>query len=249
MVYRLVSTASGGQRVSFVTTIREDIQSAKTHDPAAQNGFIIFLTYPGLHAKWMHTPEHWLWTHGWKKLARWLSQTTRFFTGVEIHPAAQIGRRFFIDHAMGVVVGETTIVGDDCVLYQGVTLGGTGKETGKRHPTLGNNVTVGSGAKVLGNITIGDNVKVGSNSVVVKDVPSNCTVVGVPGRVVRRNGCRVTEEQFDTREHREYMADPVAEQSQQNRKGISSNTKRIAELEKQVDELTELVEELAAQQK
>ena len=174
--------------MGFITTIKEDIASVKNNDPAAQNGLVIFLSYPGLHAKWMHTPEHWLWTHGLRSIARILSQITRFFTGVEIHPAAQLGRRLFIDHAMGVVIGETTIVGDDCTLYQGVTLGGTGNEDGKRHPTLGNNVTVGSGAKVLGNISIGDNVRIGGNSVVVKDVPPDSTVVGVPGRVVRIRG-------------------------------------------------------------
>ena len=150
----------------------------------------------------MHTPEHWLWEHGLRGLARVLSQTTRLFTGVKMVPAAQLGRRFFIDHAMGVVIGETTIVGDDCVLYQGVTLGGTGNEYGRRRPTLGDNVTVGTGAKVLGNITIGDNVRIGGNSVVVKDVPSDSTIVGIPGRVVRRNGCRVMEEEFDARRHR-----------------------------------------------
>ena len=234
--------------MSFITTIREDIQAAKDSDPAATNSLVIFLSYPGLHAKWMHTPEHWLWTHGHHNIARIISQITRFFTGVEIHPAAQIGRRFFIDHAMGVVIGETTVVGDDCVLYQGVTLGGTGKETGRRHPTLGNHVTVGSGAKVLGSITIGDNVKVGSNSVVVKDVPPNCTVVGVPGHVVRRNGCRVIDEQYDIKQHREYMADPMSERSQRNRKDISANQRRIAELESQVAELTELVQQLASEQ-
>ncbi|MBM6700592.1 serine acetyltransferase, partial [Bifidobacterium pullorum subsp. saeculare] len=156
-----------------------------------------------------------------------LSQITRFFTGVEIHPAAQLGRRLFIDHAMGVVIGETTIVGDDCTLYQGVTLGGTGNENGKRHPTLGNNVTVGSGAKVLGNITIGDNVRIGGNSVVVKDVPSDSTVVGVPGCVVRRNGCRVMAENFDAKKHRESLPDPVQEASIMNREGIAENARRI----------------------
>ena len=230
--------------MSFITTIREDISRVQEQDPAAQSGPIIFLTYPGLHAKWMHTPEHWLWEHGLRGLARVLSQTTRFFTGVEIHPAAQLGRRFFIDHAMGVVIGETTIVGDDCVLYQGVTLGGTGNECGKRHPTLGDNVTVGTGAKVLGNITIGDNVRIGGNSVVVKDVPSDSTVVGIPGRVVRRNGCRVMEEEFDARRHRESMPDPVHEASMINREGIADNLRRIEELEGQVAELGALVREL-----
>ena len=232
--------------MSFIDTIREDIGTVKTHDPAAQSGFVIFLSYPGLHAKWMHTPEHWLWNHGAHGPARVLSQVTRFFTGVEIHPAAQLGRRFFIDHAMGVVIGETTVVGDDCVLYQGVTLGGTGKESGKRHPTLGNNVTVGAGAKVLGNITIGDNVKVGGNSVVVKDVPKNCTVVGIPGRVVRRNGCRIVEETYDKGKHRESMPDPVEEQSRLNREGIRQNHQRIGELEQQINDLEHQLAELTA---
>lgn len=244
-----------GAAMSFIDTIREDIGTVKTHDPAAQSDFVIFLSYPGLHAKWMHTPEHWLWNHGARGPARVLSQVTRFFTGVEIHPAAQLGRRFFIDHAMGVVIGETTVVGDDCVLYQGVTLGGTGKECGKRHPTLGNNVTVGAGAKVLGNIQIGDNVKVGGNSVVVKDVPENCTVVGIPGRVVRRNGCRIVEETYNRNKHRENMPDPVEEQSRLNREGIRKNHQRIGDLEKQVAdmerqlaELTKLVEQFVQQQ-
>ncbi len=233
--------------MGFVATIREDIQAVREHDPAAQNGFVIFLSYPGLHAKWMHTPEHWLWNHGAKSLARVISQITRFFTGVEIHPAAQLGRRLFIDHAMGVVIGETTIVGDDCVLYQGVTLGGTGKESGKRHPTLGNNVTVGAGAKVLGNIHLGNGVKVGGNSVVVKDVPDDCTVVGIPGRVVRRNGCRVVAENYEKSKHRLSMPDPVEEQSRMNREAIRSNKRRIRELEQQVAELAELVRQLSGQ--
>ena len=234
--------------MSFITTICEDIRTVKENDPAAQSAFVIFLSYPGLHAKWMHAPEHWLWEHGLHGPARVLSQITRFFTGVEIHPAAQLGRRLFIDHAMGVVIGETTIVGDDCVLYQGVTLGGTGNESGKRHPTLGNHVIVGTGAKVLGNITIGDNVRVGGNSVVVKDVPTDCTVVGIPGRIVRRNGCRVVEETFEASKHRLSMPDPVEEQSRLNRQGIQANTRRIAELEQQVAELSALVAQLTSRE-
>ncbi|MBQ3106491.1 MAG: serine O-acetyltransferase, partial [Eggerthellaceae bacterium] len=143
--------------MNVFSIIKEDIQAVKDRDPAAQSSFIIWLTYPGLHARWSHVVEHWLWNHGLRSLARISSQFTRFMTGVEIHPGARIGRRFFIDHAMGVIIGETTVIGDDCTLYQGVTLGGTGKETGKRHPTLGNNVLVGVGAAVLGNITVGDN--------------------------------------------------------------------------------------------
>lgn len=233
--------------MGFITTIREDIANVKREDPAAQNGLVIFLTYPGLHAKWNHVPEHWLWNHGCKSLARIMSQITRHMTGVEIHPAAHIGKHFFIDHAMGVIIGETTIIGDNCTLYQGVTLGGTGNETGKRHPTLGNNVTVGSGAKVLGNITIGDNVKIGGNSVVVKDVPANCTVVGVPGRIVKRNGCRVFEETFDAKRHREFMPDPGEEASARNRASIAENARRVTELEAEVAKLTALVRQLTDQ--
>lgn len=230
--------------MSFISTIREDIGAVRQNDPAAQSGLVIFLSYPGLHAKWAHTFEHWLWGRGARGLARVLSQFTRFMTGVEIHPAAQIGRRFFIDHAMGVVIGETTVIGDDCVLYQGVTLGGTGNESGKRHPTLGDRVTVGTGAKVLGNIHIGDDVRIGGNSVVVKDVPPASTVVGVPGRVVRRNGQRVTEAADDARLHHENLPDPVEEESQHNRESITKNEERIAELEAQVRELAVVVERL-----
>lgn len=167
--------------MNIFKTIAEDVRAVKERDPAAQSSFVIWLTYPGLHARWSHVVEHWLWNHGLKSLARISSQFTRFMTGVEIHPGAQIGRRFFIDHAMGVIIGETTIIGDDCTLYQGVTLGGTGNETGKRHPTLGNNVIVGVGAAVLGNITVGDNSKIGGGAVAVKDVPPTARSSAFPG--------------------------------------------------------------------
>jgi serine O-acetyltransferase len=175
----------------FTQSVREDIASVFDRDPAAKSSLEVLLCYPGLHAIWAHRVDHWLWNHGLRLLARWLSQLWRFFTGIEIHPGAQIGRRFFIDHGMGVVVGETAIVGDDVTLYQGVTLGGTGKEKGKRHPTVGNNVVIGGGAKILGNITIGENSRIGAGSVVLRDVPDNATVVGVPGHVIYRNGARV----------------------------------------------------------
>ena len=227
--------------MSFINTIREDIKTVQAQDPAAQNGLVISSSQSFANN---FQNRFCLWEHGHRSLARVLSQVTRHITGVEIHPAAQIGKHFFIDHAMGVVIGETTIVGDNCVLYQGVTLGGTGNETGKRHPTLGNNVTVGTGAKVLGNIHIGDNVKIGGNSVVVKDVPDNCTVVGVPGRIIKRNGCRVFEESFDAKQHREYMPDDAAEQSALNRQGINENARRVKELEREVAELKALVAKL-----
>lgn len=165
--------------------IREQVQTIFREDPAAKSVVEIFLCYPGFHAILLHRFAHQL--HSWRVplLPRVISQVSRFFTGIEIHPGATIGRRFFIDHGMGVVIGETTEIGDDVLLYQGVTLGGTGNETGKRHPTLGNHVVVGTGAKILGNIKIGDNVRIGAGSVVVHPVPDNCTVVGIPGRVVK----------------------------------------------------------------
>ncbi|MEG0027464.1 MAG: serine O-acetyltransferase [Raoultibacter sp.] len=200
--------------MNIFTTIREDIQAVKDTDPAAQSSFIIWLTYPGLHARWSHVVEHWLWNHGLKSLARISSQFTRFMTGVEIHPAAVIGRRFFIDHAMGVIIGETTEIGDDVTLYQGVTLGGTGKETGKRHPTLEDHVLVGVGASVLGSITIGAHSKIGGGAVVVDDVPPCCTVVGIPGHIVAQGGKRVAQEVTDAAAHKECLPDPMAEELQ-----------------------------------
>ncbi len=166
--------------------LREDVSCVFDRDPAARNLFEILTTYPGVHAMLVYRGAHVLWRHDWKWLARFLSFSARWFTGIEIHPAATIGRRFFIDHGMGVVIGETAVIGDDCTLYHGVTLGGTSWQKGKRHPTLGNDVVVGAGAKVLGPITIGDGARIGSNAVVVKDVPAQNTVVGIPGRIVQR---------------------------------------------------------------
>jgi serine O-acetyltransferase len=165
-------------------TMREDIKSIKEKDPAARSTAEVLFCYPGLHALWMHRVAHFLWNHNQKFPARLLSTWNRFLTNIEIHPAAKIGKRFFVDHGAGVVVGETAEVGDDVLLYQGVVLGGTSLEKKKRHPTLGNCVVVGSGAIVLGAITIGDDVKIGSGSVVIKSVPPGKTVVGVPGKIV-----------------------------------------------------------------
>jgi serine O-acetyltransferase len=177
--------------VRFFSSVREDVATVLERDPAASSRFEVFLCYPGLHAIWGHHLSHWLWRHNLRILARLVSQFVRVLTGIDIHPAAQIGRRLFIDHGLGVVFGETAIVGDDVTIYQGVTLGGTGKERGKRHPTIGNNVSIGSGAKLLGNIRIGDNCRIGANSVVLRNVPDNSTIVGVPGHIVLRNGKRV----------------------------------------------------------
>jgi serine O-acetyltransferase len=172
-------------------TIQEDIQSVLDRDPAATTRFSVLLNYPGLHAVWMHHVNHWLWRHGFRLMARYFSQVARFWTGIEIHPGATIGRRLFIDHGMGVVIGETSIVGDDVTLYHGVTLGGTSLEKKKRHPTLGNGVVIGNTSSVLGDIVVGDNSRVGAGSVVLRDVPPNSTVVGVPAHIVYRDGKRV----------------------------------------------------------
>ncbi|MGC9007557.1 MAG: serine O-acetyltransferase [Halothiobacillaceae bacterium] len=168
--------------------IREDIRSVYARDPAARNAFEVLTTYPGLHAVWLHRASHWLWNHRLRWLARWLSTLGRWLTGIEIHPGARIGRRFFIDHGMGVVIGETAEIGDDCTIYHGVTLGGTSWKEGKRHPTLKDNVVIGAGAKILGPITLGAGSRIGSNAVVLKDVPPGATVVGIPGRVVQQRG-------------------------------------------------------------
>ena len=165
--------------------ILEDIRAYQKNDPAANNAMEVLLLYNGLHATIHYRLAHWLHNHRFRFTARLISQLSKFFTGIEIHPAAQIGRRLVIDHGTGIVIGETAIIGDDCLLYQNVTLGGTGKDVGKRHPTLGNNVMVGSGAKVLGPFRVGDNARIAANSVVLREVPDNATVVGVPGRVVK----------------------------------------------------------------
>ncbi|MBT7446005.1 MAG: serine O-acetyltransferase [Methylococcales bacterium] len=167
--------------------IREDVRCVFDRDPSARNKFEVITTYPGVHAIIMHRASHRLWGWGAKWLARVLSNVARFFTGIEIHPGAKIGRRFFIDHGMGVVIGETAEIGNDCTLYHAVTLGGTSWSAGKRHPTLGNDVVIGAGAKVLGPIFIGDGARVGSNAVALKDVPAGATVVGIPGRIIKKS--------------------------------------------------------------
>src|SRR5450755_3904658 len=175
----------------LLSLIREDVATVLERDPAAKSRLEVYLCYSGLHAVWFYRMNHWLWNHGFFLLARWLSQVARLLTAIEIHPGAKIGRRLFIDHGMGVVIGETAIVGEDVTLYQGVTLGGTGKEQGKRHPTILDNVVVGGGAKILGNITVGRNCRIGAGSVVLRNVPDDSTVVGVPGHIIFRQGKRV----------------------------------------------------------
>lgn len=175
----------------MLKTLKSDFRNIFEKDPAARNFFEVLFLYPGLQAVIAHRFAHFLYQLKVPFIPRLISHLSRFVTGIEIHPGATLGQGLFIDHGMGVVIGETAIVGNNCLIYQGVTLGGTGKETGKRHPTLGNNVVVGTGAKVLGNLQIGANVRIGAGSVVLRDVPSDCTVVGVPGRIVFRQGAKV----------------------------------------------------------
>ena len=210
--------------MSFISCAREDVAAVLERDPAAKSKIEVVLLYSGLHALWIYRVNHWLWMHGWRFVARAMSQVGRLITGIEIHPGAQIGRRFFVDHGMGVVIGETTIVGDDVTLYQGVTLGGTGKEVGKRHPTIGSNVVIGAGARVLGNITIGENSRVGAGSVVLRDVPDNSTIVGVPGHIVFRAGKRVVI--TDPKQ----INDPLSE-------ALAAVANEVKELKQQVREL------------
>ena len=200
-----------------------DIRSIKERDPAARNGFEVFFLYSGLHAVLWYRLAHFFYRIHLRFLARLISQLARFLTGIEIHPGATIGKGLFIDHGSGVVIGETTVIGDHCTLYQGVTLGGTGKDKGKRHPTLGNNVTIGTGAKVLGPFTVGDNARIAAGAVVLSEVPPDCTAVGVPARVVRRQGIKV-----NTLDHA-VIPDPVAQE-------LCRLQARIDKLEKQLQE-------------
>lgn len=188
--------------------LREDLKSIKERDPAARSKFEIFFLYQGFHALIYYRIAHFLYRHKCLFLARWVSQTGRFWTGIEIHPGATIGRGLFIDHGAGVVIGETAEVGDDCTLYQGCTLGGTGKDKGKRHPTLGSNVLVGAGAKILGPFKVGDNARIAANAVVLAEVPENSTAVGVPARIVRRDGMKVCRQELD----QVHIPDPVAQE-------------------------------------
>lgn len=211
--------------MAFFKTTREDIKTVLEKDPAARNGFEVFLCCPGIWARMWHIPAHFLYKHNIKLPARIISQMTRFFTGIEIHPGATIGRRFFIDHGMSVVIGETTEIGDDVSIYQGVTLGGTGKDTGKRHPTIGDRVIVSSGAKVLGPFKVGNDVKIGAGSVVLKEVPDGCTVVGVPGIIVKRPGQHTEEmNQID-------LPDPTTVEMECLRRRIVMLEQKVKELE------------------
>lgn len=214
--------------MAFFKRMKEDMNVVFEQDPAARAYFEVFLTYSGLHAIWAHRVAHWFYKRKWFFIARVISQVSRFFTGIEIHPGAKIGRRFFIDHGLGIVIGETCEIGDNVTIYQGVTLGGTGKEKGKRHPTVKDNALVATGAKVLGSITIGKNSKVGGGSVVLHDVPDNSTVVGIPGRVVVQDGEKVQKVRRDLDHHK--MPDPVADRCEHLQKEIDELRTEIAKL-------------------
>ncbi len=213
--------------MSWYSDYKEDIKSFLEHDPAASSAVQVVLLYPGFKALRNHRKANWLFRHNFKFLARAVSQRCAHKTGIEIHPGATIGRRVCIDHGTGIVIGETTEIGNDCIIYQGVTLGGTGKDTGKRHPTIGNDVLIGAGAKVLGPINIGNNVKIASGAVVVKDVDDNSTVVGVPGRIVRVDGERVDDlDQIN-------LPDPVMNAIRDNSILIEELSRRIEKLEEE----------------
>ena len=231
-------------KMAFFKEVGEDIRNIVDKDPAARNGFEVLICYPGIWALILHRPAHWLYRHKLKLLARIISQLARWFTGIEIHPGAKIGRRCFIDHGMGVVIGETAEVGDDVTIYQGVTLGGTGKDSGKRHPTLGNRVLVSSGAKVLGPFKVGDDVKIGAGSVVLKEIPPNCTVVGIPGAIVRINGKSTTQElnQVD-------LPDPVAVEIECLRRRIVTLESMLRETKREQEEKKDEDIEYAYQKK
>jgi len=212
--------------MGLIADLKELVIAAKERDPAAVSTAEIILTYSGIQAVLNHRIAHWLYKHKVPFFPRAISQISRFYTGIEIHPGAEIGKKLFIDHGMGVVIGETTIVGNGVTIYQGVTLGGTGKERGKRHPTIGNNVVISAGAKVLGSITIGNNVIIGAGAVVINAVPDDCTVVGVPGRIVKIKGEKVLSDEF----HQMHLPDPVSEI-------LNTCSLRIENLEKELDEL------------
>ena len=217
--------------MAFFREVREDIRNIVEKDPAARNGFEVLICYPGIWALILHRPAHWLYKHNIKLIARIISQLARWFTGIEIHPGASIGRRCFIDHGMAIIIGETTEIGDDVTIYQGVTLGGTGKDTGTRHPTIGNRVMISSGAKVLGPFKVGDDVKIGAGAVVLKEIPPNCTVVGIPGTIVKRNGQSTQDlNQVD-------MPDPVATEIECLRRRIVTLENRLREEESKHEDL------------
>ncbi|CCO07773.1 serine O-acetyltransferase [Desulforamulus hydrothermalis] len=225
----------------MLSRIRKEINAVFERDPAAKSTLEVLLCYPGLHAILFHRLAHALYKKKFYVTARFISQVSRFLTGIEIHPGAKIGEGLFIDHGAGVVIGETAEIGNNVTIYQGVTLGGTGKEKGKRHPTIGNNVVISSGAKVLGSFTVGDNVKIGAGSVVLKEVPPNCTVVGVPGRIVIRDGQKVGSAYVPDLRH-DQLPDPVADMLGQMQSAIDRLEQKVKTLEQECSRLRDQAE-------
>lgn len=209
--------------------LRETIGAYMARDPAATSALEVYLLYPGIKAVRSHRRAHWFYQHDMKFIARLISQASRRRTGIEIHPGAKIGKRLVIDHGMGIVIGETAEIGDDCLLYHGVTLGGTGKDTGKRHPTIGNNVLIGTGAKVLGPFTVGDNSRIAANSVVLSEIPPDSTAVGIPARVVKRRGVKID---YATEVDQVSISDPVAEELAAIRRALCEMNTRLQNMEK-----------------
>ena len=217
-----------GEDIGMFDDLRETIEAYKARDPAARSTLEILLLYPGIKAVRSHRRAHWCYEHNLKFLARLISQNSRRRTGIEIHPGAKIGKRLVIDHGMGIVIGETAEIGDDCLMYHGVTLGGTGKDTGKRHPTIGNNVLISTGAKVLGPITVGDNSRIAANAVVLKEIPENSTAVGIPAKVVRVAGQKVD---FASEVDQVNVIDPVSAELADIQKELQKLKNRESELE------------------
>lgn len=213
-----------------MTRLGETLRAYQARDPAARSRLEIFLLYPGVHAVIFHRVSHWLWKHRLRFLARLNSQLGRHCTGIEIHPGAQIGRRLVMDHGMGIVIGETAQIGDDCLIYHGVTLGGTGKETGKRHPTIGNNVMIACGAKVLGPFQVGDNARIAANAVVLQEVPADATAVGIPARIVRIAGERPN---YATDVDQIHVTDPVQKELQDLRRRLDALEQQTPEKERE----------------
>ncbi|SCZ09807.1 serine O-acetyltransferase [Alkaliphilus peptidifermentans] len=224
--------------MGFFRTVKEDIKAIFERDPAAKNTLEVLLCYPGLHAIIIHRISHSLFRRGWVVLPRVISNIARLMTGIEIHPGAKIGKSLFIDHGMGVVIGETTEIGDNVTIYQGATLGGTGKEKGKRHPTIGDNVVISSGAKVLGPFKVGNNSKIGAGSVVLKEIPPNCTVVGVPGKIVVKDNKKIRPVYNEIDLDHTKLPDPVSDELHDLRKKLFALEKRLNDMERsQEDEV------------
>lgn len=218
--------------IRFFRTMKDDVDAIFERDPAAKGMMEVILCYPGLHAILIHRISHYFYKRGWVLLPRMISNIGRFFTGIEIHPGAKVGKKVFIDHGMGVVIGETAEIGDNVTIYQGATLGGTGKEKGKRHPTIGNNVVISSGAKILGPFTVGENSKIGAGSVVLKEVPPNCTVVGVPGRIVVKDNVKINSCDNGIDLDQIKLPDPIMDE-------LTCLKEKIAELQNKIIEMEE----------